>query len=101
MKLVTTRQKYKCDFCKKRGIRSAIEKHERRCFRNPDRFCDNCENKGFIVEDYDNIPGALRAEVPCHYCAQRDLEKEKEIDKYYESIAPEKTTNEEKTELPF
>ena len=83
MKEVITRQKYKCDFCKKRGIKTAMEKHERRCFRNPNRFCDNCENKGFTKEqpDPENHPW-ITQEFPCIYCSKRDPEIEKGIAAY-------------------
>jgi len=28
-----------------------MKKHERRCYKNPDRFCDNCQNTGMAPED--------------------------------------------------
>ena len=50
MKEVRTQQRYKCDFCKYRSTKSVMEKHEKRCYRNPDRFCDYCENRGYTTE---------------------------------------------------
>lgn len=82
MKEVRVMKKYKCDFCKRRSIKSAMEKHERRCFRNPNRFCDYCENKGFthdwLAGDGINEP-AYYKDTPCLYCSKRDPEIEKAI----------------------
>ena len=41
-----------------------MEAHERRCWRNPHRFCDYCDNKG---GEYD-----MGMWVPCFYCEQHD-----------------------------
>jgi len=95
MKAVITRQKYKCDFCKKRGIKTAMEKHERRCFRNPNRFCDYCKNKGETDEGVDIYTHM----VPCPYCSQRDLAKEKAIKEYEAGLTPK--PSEENVQVPF
>ncbi len=83
MKAVITQQKYKCDFCKRRSVRAAMEKHEKRCFRNPNRFCDTCENKGFTIEgenwNADYKVYEHKREVACPYCSTRDEKLEKEI----------------------
>lgn len=87
MKAVKTLQKYKCDFCKKRSVKQAMERHEKRCFRNPNRYCDYCENKGFTIEHYgEDIPGAIDQEIPCPYCEGFDKEKLKEIEEYEKSL---------------
>lgn len=82
MKEVITRQKFKCDFCKKRGIKTAMEKHERRCFRNPNRFCDYCKNKGETEEGVEHYT----YKVPCPYCSLRDPKVEEAIKKYEQSL---------------
>ena len=75
---VKTLQKYKCDFCKKRSVKHIIALHEKRCFRNPNRFCDYCKNTGKATEtdgtDYDNP-----IKVDCRYCAKFDKKMLKEI----------------------
>jgi len=68
MKKVKTQQRYKCDFCKKRSIKHIIELHEKRCFRNPKRFCDYCENKGFTKE-FDEENGVGSYNLDCPYCS--------------------------------
>lgn len=81
MKAVKTMQKYKCDFCQKRSTKSVMEIHEKRCFRNPNRFCDYCQNKGYTMEtvvDYYTI------KVDCPYCSTfnpKILEEIKEREK--------------------
>lgn len=62
MKLVKSLPKYKCDFCKRRSVKSAMERHEKICFRNPDRYCELCKNTGYTGNDYDE------PKVPCYYC---------------------------------
>jgi len=66
MKAVRTIQRYKCDFCKKRSVKNIIELHEKRCFRNPARFCDYCENSGHVTTTENDTD----YEVDCHYCSQ-------------------------------
>ena len=82
MKAVKTLQKYKCDFCKRRSVKSAMIKHERICWRNPNRFCDNCNNTGKVKMQED----IYTYEEPCHYCAQRDPKVEEAIKKHYETV---------------
>jgi len=43
MKPIRTQQRYQCDFCKKRGIKSAMNKHELHCVKNPNRVCGGCD----------------------------------------------------------
>jgi ribosomal protein L37AE/L43A len=89
---VKTLQKYKCDFCKKRGIKSAIARHEKVCFRNPDRFCENCKNTG-KVED------AEYGLIDCHFCSRFNPKILEDIKKYEENI--KKSDEEILGELPF
>ena len=80
MKPVRTLQKYKCDFCKRRGIKTAIEKHEKICFRNPDRYCELCHNTGEVTEDISG-DGSLVSREPCVYCSKFDPKMLDEIKK--------------------
>ena len=76
MKKVKTMQRYKCDFCNKRSIKSAMERHEKICYRNPDRFCELCQNTGEVdegIEHYSNMQ-------PCHWCSKFDKEMLKQIE---------------------
>lgn len=70
--------KFKCDFCKRRSTKAAMEAHERRCFRNPNRYCDYCDNKGFIEMTED----IYSWEEPCFYCSKRDTNMERAIKEY-------------------
>lgn len=75
MKLVKTMPKYKCDFCNRRSTRATMELHEKRCYRNPNRFCDACDNTRFVDAGAD-VPG----ELPCPYCSKFDPKQLKEIE---------------------
>ena len=68
MKPVKTRPKFRCDFCRKTGVRESIERHEPICWQNPNRFCPACKNTG-VIEEY--IPGAGTKTDPCYFCSQR------------------------------
>lgn len=85
MKPVKVMPKFKCDFCKKRSIRSVMELHEKRCFRNPNRFCEFCDNKGVYTETYGDLvydgDGGLRDDnVKCPYCSRFNPEQLKQIE---------------------
>lgn len=75
MKIIKTQPKYRCDYCKKTGVKYSIEKHEKRCFRNPNRYCDYCENKGFIDGGHGNS-----AIEKCPYCSKFDKKIKLEIE---------------------
>lgn len=77
MKEVKTQKRYKCDFCKKRGIKQKMEWHEKNCYQNPNRFCTACDNTKQISagDDY-NTP------IDCPYCKAFDKQKFEEIKKY-------------------
>jgi len=79
MKPVKTMQKYQCGFCKKRGVKHSIAIHEKRCFRNPDRFCDYCDNDGYIVNDY-GVIGASSVREECPYCLKFNKQMLQEIE---------------------
>ena len=81
MKKVRTLQRYQCDFCKRKSVKHIIALHEKRCFRNPKRFCDYCDNKRFTMETFD-FPGATAKQVACPYCESFDKDQLKEIEKY-------------------
>lgn len=88
MKPVKTLPKFKCDFCKRRSTKASMEKHEKICFRNPNRFCEYCQNKGYTVEIYGDLvedgDGGLRDEnAPCPLCSRENKEKTEAIDEYY------------------
>lgn len=72
---VKTMPRFKCDFCKKRGISQKIKWHEKNCFRNPNRICSACDNTKFISagDDYNT-------QIDCIYCAKFDPNKVKEIE---------------------
>jgi len=81
---VKTLPKFKCDFCKKRSTRYVMEIHERRCFRNPNRFCDECQNKGTVTILHNDICEGYGGshEIPCQYCSKFDPEMLKAIVAY-------------------
>ncbi len=78
MKEVKTQKRYKCDFCQKRSVKRVIELHEKRCFRNPNRYCDYCENQGYtmetILEEYAPV------KQDCPYCSTFDKKQLEEIE---------------------
>lgn len=60
MKPIRTQQRYQCDFCKKRGIKSSMNKHELHCVKNPDRVCGGCDYFKYII---DSISRERRDEI--------------------------------------
>ena len=77
MKEVKTQKRYKCDFCQRRSTKSVMELHEKRCFRNPSRFCDFCENQGYTEETI--LEGYATQKVDCPYCGKFNPQQLKEI----------------------
>lgn len=67
MRLINTRPVYRCDFCRFRATAPTVEKHEKICWLNPNRFCPLCKNKGYIEDVIDE--GLIHKE-PCHYCSK-------------------------------
>lgn len=74
MKLVKSKPKYKCDFCRRQSTKNAMEKHEKRCYLNPNRFCDACENTGIATVEraYPPYYGVEYEEVECTFCKKYD-----------------------------
>jgi hypothetical protein len=68
VRLIKTLPRYRCDHCRHTATREAMERHERICWKNPDRFCDLCQNKG-SYGDVDGLPV-----IPCYWCSQRKTE---------------------------
>lgn len=65
-----TIQEYKCDFCYKNTRRKqTMVRHERICFKNPNRECETCQNSGFI-EIFDSYYGHGMGEKSCASCEE-------------------------------
>lgn len=79
---VKTQKRFKCDFCKKRSVKHIIALHEKRCFRNPDRFCDYCKNTGKSMEDMEHGDYTVLVEVNCPYCSRFNKNTLEEIEKW-------------------
>ena len=61
MRPIKTRPRWRCDFCHYTSSSvPGMELHERRCWRNPARVCDNCDGTGFVNDE------------PCYFCKQFD-----------------------------
>jgi hypothetical protein len=88
MRAVRTLQKYKCDFCKRRSVKSAMERHEKVCFRNPNRFCEECQNTGKVEVE---IFGYGIETTDCYFCSRLDKEKLEAIEKYEADLLPVET----------
>lgn len=83
MKLIKTRPRYRCDYCRYSSSSvPGMEAHERMCWGNPNRHCDLCGNtgkwenihdEGSMVGDYLSPP--LTSWEPCYYCSQFDPAK--------------------------
>lgn len=82
MKPVKTQPRFQCDFCKRRSVRHVIEKHEPRCFRNPNRFCDECQNTREVTIYVDDIAEGIGGsfQSPCQYCSKFDAKQLAEIE---------------------
>lgn len=65
--------RFRCDFCTKVMERHAMERHERRCYKNPARVCDACQNTGRVEQDMDVYDGQDRVTLDCPYCAKMRL----------------------------
>ena len=70
MKLIKTRPQYRCDFCRYRAGLVGMTNHEKICWRNPDRFCEYCGNKGYYLEDHGDIEGSVTEKILCPYCSK-------------------------------
>lgn len=84
MKKVKSMQRYKCDFCKKRGIKRTMLFHEVNCYQNPNRVCSQCNNTGTYEVHYGDDNDTTGMEE-CQFCKAFSKEKFEEIKKYKES----------------
>ncbi len=102
MKPVRTQQRYKCDFCKRKSAKTSMIAHEKICFRNPNRFCELCQNKGSYTEVHGDLieegDGGLSEEIECIYCSKFDKKMLKEIEKREKSEVVEEKKPQE---VPF
>jgi len=81
MKEVKTQKRYKCDFCKKRGIVRTMKFHEQNCYRNPRRVCSTCNNTGKYEYDAGDDNSTM-VEATCPYCEKFDKQKLEDIKEY-------------------
>ncbi len=66
-----TVQRHYCDHCNKGGFqRKSIERHERTCFRNPQRECPLCGNQEYHkARPYEEAHSPVESSGPeCPYC---------------------------------
>src|SRR3990167_10057923 len=83
MKEVKVMPRFKCDFCNRRSTKASMTQHEKVCFRNPNRFCDYCKNKGFTHEcllDGGREDPSYYQDVACPYCSKFDPKIKEEIE---------------------
>jgi hypothetical protein len=66
MKPVQSKPRFRCDFCRFQATEPTVIKHERICWRNPERHCPTCNNTGVIAWVEDIYP----YNEPCPYCAR-------------------------------
>jgi len=92
MKEVKTQKRYKCDFCKKRGIVRTMKFHEKNCYRNPRRVCSACNNTGKYEYDTGDDNSTM-VEVICHYCEKFDPQKIEDIKEYELSLQDKPLTD--------
>jgi len=71
---------YYCDFCKKKGlVKHAMERHENRCFKNPDNlrpcFECNCLKKKKITYYvcYSDIHGETECTAEIFHCSKKEI----------------------------
>lgn len=65
MKLVKSKPRYKCDFCRFVAGLEAVTNHEKICWKNPNRFCELCKNSGEITVD------DIGTTIPCPFCSRK------------------------------
>ena len=68
MRPVKTKPRFMCDFCKHTATMATMVKHERRCYRNPNRECDACDGDGIIDTGCDGYTDGPKF-ADCPYCA--------------------------------
>lgn len=84
---IRTQPRFQCEFCKRRSVKHVMEIHEKRCFRNPNRYCDHCQNAGFIKVYVDSLCGGIggTTQESCEYCSKFDAEQLKAIEEREQS----------------
>jgi len=75
----STKTVYQCDFCKRNMfIKSACEKHEIWCTKNPKNFakCDGCIHLIHVDVEYyfDTFNGESKGESKGFKCSKKDIE---------------------------
>lgn len=71
--------------------------HEKRCWNNPKRYCDNCDNKGYIETDLgEGTEYSKIVSDPCIFC-----EKVKEIKARVKETQEKVDTFMDISEVPF
>lgn len=70
MRPVRSLPRFRCDFCTRTSTEASMKRHEKRCYRNPDRFCDYCKNEGYVFVDDGAYYGGIKE--PCFYCSRLD-----------------------------
>lgn len=56
--------RFRCAYCRRISTKGAMERHEKRCFFNPARYCELCENTGWALQGAEYRYGW----VPCPFC---------------------------------
>ena len=74
MRLIKTRPRFHCDFCSHTATEEAMRRHEPICWKNPNRHCPSCDDKG-VYPGEDLGDGLYLPGEPCYYCRQRHDEK--------------------------
>lgn len=72
MKSVKVMPRFQCDFCRRRSTLPAMKKHEQRCFKNPNRYCDACKNTKKVMGEEEHPEYVKEVEVDCLYCLKYD-----------------------------
>lgn len=92
MRLVKTRPRYRCDYCRRVSTEEAMKRHERICWLNPNRTCDICGGKGRYTEVYGDLvyegDCGLSQEVDCYFCSQFQTREQWEQSLGNEETAP-------------
>lgn len=74
MKPIKTKPRFCCDFYSFSATEPTVAKHEKICWRNPNRFCETCKNRGYYTEVHGDLveegDGGLSEDIPCPYCSQ-------------------------------
>lgn len=63
MRAVKSKPRFHCDFCSRVSTEEAMAKHERICWRNPNRYCPTCKNTDRVVDEFGSFP--------CPFCLTR------------------------------